>query len=90
MTHCDGIHYVELEEKLLDTTHIGQTANVSKNDSIFIGARQSLRPDAPDLHIITKLHVVLNGRALPDLQQYGCLGLTIKCNLRWEISIHIK
>ncbi len=67
MTHCDGIHYIELDEKILDTTNIGQTANVSKNDCIFIGTRQSLW-DAPDLNII---HVVLKGRALHDIQQYS-------------------
>ncbi len=48
---------------------------------MLIGTRQRLH-DAPALNI------VLNGRGLPDLPQYDYLGLTIRCNLMWDVQIN--
>ncbi len=50
-------------------------------DPNLIGTRQRLH-DAPALNI------VLNGRGLPDLPQYDYLGLTIRCNLMWDVQIN--
>ncbi len=71
MIHCDGRDYMEVQVKLQQNTanieqwfrSIRLTANVSKSDCMLIGTRQRLH-DPPALII------VLNGRGLPDLQQY--------------------
>ncbi len=58
------------------------TANVSKSGCMVIGTCQRLH-DAP------ALNTVLNGRGLPDLQQYDYPGLIIRCNLMWDVQINM-
>ncbi len=91
MIHYAGIDYMAVEAKLQQNrTNIEQwfrsnklTANVWKSSCMFIGARQILR-DSPYLNA----YVVLIARALPDLQQYDYLCLTIKNDVICDIQIN--